>query len=175
MNSTRVGWETADFELLVLSTGQVRFTAVQMQQSAREQRPLLLFPGTIFVFFPLSPALARARSLSPAPESPDIPLLKLSSGEPAARGWHSNIIRPVKGFWFFGCWVFFSALLSQSDLNCTPAAICEISQAQAGRDGNEERSDKTVMSGGECGPAAPIPLVPQDIVNRASQFIAQRE
>lgn len=49
-----------------------------MQQPARGQQPLLLFPVTISFFLPAL-ALARARSLSPATKSPDTLLLKLSS------------------------------------------------------------------------------------------------
>lgn len=65
--------------------------------------------------------------------------------------------------------VFFSPTLpSQSDLNNTTAAICEICPAEAGCDGYKKRSNKTMMSAGEWSPAAQIPLVAHNIINHAS-------
>lgn len=86
---------TADFKLPSDDCVASRFT-VLMKQPARGQRPFLLFPVTIFFFSSQPLDLARARSLSPATKSPDILLLKLSSGKPAGGGWHSKIIRSIK-------------------------------------------------------------------------------
>lgn len=137
--------------------------AVQMQQPARGQRPLLLFPVTI----PFFPPSSRSR---PSPQSvtcyqvPRHPAAKII--EPAWRGWHSKIIRSIK--WVGCACEGFSTLPSQSDLNHKPAAICKIGPAEAGCDRHKERSDETMMSAGECSPAAQIRLVAHDIINHAS-------
>lgn len=66
---------------------------------------------------------------------------------------------------FLGC--FSPTLPSKSNLNHTPAAICEVGPAEAGRDRDEERSDETMMSAGECSAAAKIRLPAPDDINHA--------
>lgn len=90
---TRVRWWTAVFEVFILFAvldSGVRFILVQMQQSTRGQAALLLFPVMIFS------VVASDCSLSPATQSSDILLLKLSSQGERKACWKMLVVKKYK-------------------------------------------------------------------------------